>query len=158
MLTLLLTGCWLYPAPPGPDTAAFYSGDTSISDVTWGCDADEGTWTFSVMTQGWTSGGLVSMSDDGRRLEAHELLTLEAAADGSWEELLLNLDIESDPQLVVSGKSTRYLCNEATRSALAYRLVVYTPENDGVADCRVWGRDLDWNALAGYSPCDTRLE
>ena len=72
--------------------------------------------------------------------------------------MLLSLDIESDPQLVVSGKSTRYLCNAATRATMSYRLVVYTPENDGVADCRVWGQELDWNALAGYSPCDTRLE
>ncbi len=155
----LLVACFLYPdLPSATDTAAFYEGHTLIDEVAWGCSADEGTWTVSVLTQGWTSGGLVSMSDDGLRFESHELLTLRAAPDGSWEELQLSLEIASDPALVVPGKSTRYLCNSATRASLAWRLVVSDPIEDSTADCRVWGPDLDWNALAGYSGCDTRLE
>jgi hypothetical protein len=157
-LLILVTGCLFYPDPPAPDSAPFFEGDTAITSVDWTCSAEDDTWTFRIATEGWTGGGLLSMSDDGLRIEAHEVLTLEAAADGSTEELLLELEIEADPQLVVSGRSTRHLCNADTRAALAYRLVVYEAFENGVADCRVWGQELDWNAAAGYSVCDTRLE
>ncbi len=119
MLSLLL-GCLFYPDPvAAPDSASFYEGQTQIQDVAWGCSAEQGTWTVEVSTQGWTSGGLVSMSDDGYRFESHQLLTLRAAPDGSWEELRVVLDIESDPSLADPDKSTAYLCNKETHDALA---------------------------------------
>ena len=157
-MLILLAGCFLYPELPSQDTAPFYEGETRIDEVAWGCSADEGSWTVAVLTQGWTAGGLLSMSDDGLRFESHEVLTLRAARDGSWEELQLDLDIAADPALAEPGRSTRYLCNAATRASLSWRLVVFDPDDDGAADCRVWGPELDWNALAGYSRCDTRLE
>jgi len=156
---ILLSGCLFYPDPvASTDSAPFYEGETLIQDVAWGCSAEKGTWTVEVSTQGWTGGGLISMSDDGYRFESHQLLTLRAAPDGTWEELRVVLDIEADPAMAVPGKSTAYLCNAETRAALAWRLAIYNPSGEGRADCRVWGEELDWNALAGYSPCDLWLE
>ena len=155
MLLLLSLACvptdWAEESPP-------FSGDTRITSVDWGCSADADTWTFDVSTEGWTAGGLLSMSTDGLRVEAHEVLSKAAAPDGSSDQLELKLNIIADPREVEEGETTAFVCEAPTRAALAYRLVVYDGDTREVADCRVWGQELDWNAAAGYSACDTRLE
>lgn len=155
MFLALILGCkptqWTPESPPE-------LGPATITDVRWGCSADEDTWTFEVDTQSWTANGLFSMSSDGQRIEAHEILSSQAAADGSRDTLRLELDIIADAREVELGETTAFVCEAPTLSALSYRLVVYDGETREVSDCRVWGVALDWNAAAGYSDCDTPLE
>lgn len=150
---LALTGCF---GPPATDSApAFQDVPVEITAVDWACDADDDTWTFVVETTGWTSGGLVAMSD-ASRVEAHPMLSVEAAPDGTWDRLELELDIAADPRDAEDGKISGWLCDAPTLDALAFRLSVNTRGGE-TADCRVWGQDVDWSALAGYSHCAERL-
>ena len=153
MLTLLLA-CTFYPDPAGAPDAVTYEGPTEIDAVRWGCDGERDVWTVEVDTLGWTSGGSLALSG-GVTFEAHEVLSIGAAPDGSWDTLLLELEVVADPRDVEPGKTTRYLCSE--RQDLAYRLTVSGPDG-GRADCRVWGNEADWNGLAGYAECDVPLE
>ncbi|MCB9759581.1 MAG: hypothetical protein H6739_07045 [Alphaproteobacteria bacterium] len=153
MLPLLLLAC---APPPVFDDPASYEGPTLITAVTPGCSVESESWSLTVETEGWTGGGLFSMSLDGLRVEGHELLSREAAPDGSWDRLVLDLDIIADPAEVQLGETTGYLCED--EGDLAFRVVVFDPDDGQKADCRVWGQALDWNAAAGYSDCDTWLE
>lgn len=155
MLLLSLLACI---RPPGDTGPAFYEGPTSITGVTWGCSLEDEVWSLSVETLGWTANGLFSMSEGGQRVEAHELRSVEADPKGGWDHLELELDQVADPRDVVLGSSSAYVCDEPELSALSFRVVVFEPETEDKADCRVWGPELDWNAVAGYSDCDQRLE
>lgn len=154
-MMLLILACapteWAEESPP-------FEGEAQITAVDWGCSADEDEWTFEIDTEGWTSGGLLSMSTDGLRVEAHEVLSAAAAPNGAWDRLKLTLNIIADAREVEPGSSSAYVCEPPTLTALAYRLVVYDDASGEVTDCRVWGQTLDWSAAAGYSDCDTRLE
>ncbi|MEY3211258.1 MAG: hypothetical protein RIT28_1739 [Pseudomonadota bacterium] len=158
MLTGPLIPLWLLACEvPNPEAPSFFEGPALITDVVTACDAERDERRVQVTTEGWTSGGMISMSLDGARFESHKLLSSEAAEDGAWDVLSLTLDVLADPVEVVADASTAYLCDPSTESALAWRLVVYDAFTREVSDCRVWGPDLDWNAVAGYSTCDKRL-
>ncbi|MCK6520057.1 hypothetical protein L6R49_01335 [Myxococcota bacterium] len=154
LLTLWLIACDL----PSGEAPTFYEGPALITDVATACDAERDERRIEVTTEGWTSGGMISMSLDGARFESHKLLSAEAAEDGTWDVLALTLDVLADPVEVVADASTAYLCDPTTEETLAWRLVVYDAFTREVSDCRVWGPELDWNAVAGYSTCDKRLE
>lgn len=159
MLTGPLLTLWLFACEiPNPEAPSFYEGPALITDVVTACDADRDERRVEIRTEGWTSGGMISMSLDGARFESHKLLSVEAAEDGAWDVLALTLDVLPDPVEVVADASTAYLCDPSTEEALAWRLVVYDAFTREVSDCRVWGPALDWNAVAGYSTCDKRLE
>lgn len=159
MLTAPLLPLWLLAcALPSAETPTFFEGPALITDVIAVCDAERDERRFEITTEGWTSGGMIAMSLDGARFESHKLLSAEAAEDGAWDVLTLTLDVLPDPVEVVADASTAYLCDPATEDALALRLVVYDAFTREVSDCRVWGAELDWNAVAGYSTCDKRLE
>ena len=154
-LTLLgLFACDL----PNPQEPVFFEGPALITDVVTACDAERDERRMEITTEGWTSGGMISMSLDGARFESHKLLSAEAAEDGAWDVLALTLDVLPDPVEVVADSSTAYLCDPSTEDNLAWRLVVYDAFTREVSDFRVWGPELDWNAVAGYSTCDKRLE
>lgn len=155
VMLLLLLACTSAPLPPAD---SFYSGETRLGMVTPRCDADRDTRSLSVVTEGWTAGGLWSMTTDSHRVEAHTLISTAADPSGAWDELVLELDIVADPRDVVPGSSTAFLCDSATEQALSARLVIYDAQTREVVDCRLWGRIIDWNAVAGYSDCDQVLE
>lgn len=155
MLLLSLLACI---RPPGDTGGEPYEGPTSITSVTWACSLEDEQWTLSVETLGWTANGLFSISDAGQRVEGHELRSLEADALGGWDRLELTLNQVADPRDVVLGSTSAFVCDEPELSSLSFRLVVFDPDTEQKADCRVWGPDLDWNAVAGYSDCDQRLE
>lgn len=152
---LIALGC-LGP-PPADSGVTVIPTDVAITDVDWGCSADDDTWWFVVDTAGWTDGGLLAMTADQRRVEAHDLLSVEAAADGTWDRLELELDIVGDPADAVDGSKTAWLCDAETLDEMAFRLSV-SERNVGTVDCRVWGVETDWNGLAGYSTCEETLE
>ncbi|MCP4810618.1 MAG: hypothetical protein GY913_33175 [Proteobacteria bacterium] len=155
MLGPLILACW---TPPAGDTSAPAEDvAVSIQSVDWDCSADDDQWTFAVETTGWTDGGLLAMTADARRVEAHEMLSVEAAVDGSWDRLELELDIVADTSDAEDGKSSAWLCDARTLDELAFRLSV-SERTGGTIDCRVWGVETDWNALAGYSECTKSLE
>ncbi len=149
-----LLACFQPPSGGSPEDSARYDGATTLDWVEHDCDADEDTWSFTVRTVGWTSGGLLSLSADGVLVEAHDVDSAAAAPDGSWDSLKLDLDIVGDPRDAKAGTSTVWLCDAATQRDMAYRVVVYDPVTGDKADCATWGADLDWNAVAGYSACD----
>lgn len=153
-MLLVLLAC--ADAPASPDS--FYAGPTAITAVTPACDAGSDKRTLAVTTQGWTAGALWSMTTDSHRVEAHPLVSTSADPAGAWDELLLELEVVADPRDVSPGSSTAYLCDAATDQALSARLVIYDAVTEEVVDCRLWGRILDWNAVAGYSDCDKVLE
>jgi hypothetical protein len=154
LLTLSLLACDL----PSAEAPSFFEGPALITDVATACDAEQDERRIEVTTEGWTSGGMIAMSLDGARYESHKLLSAEAAEDGAWDVLKLTLDVLPDPVEVVADASTAYLCDPTTEAALSWRLVVYDAFTREVSDCRVWGPELDWNAIAGYSTCDKPLE
>ena len=149
-----LLACFQPPGDPDDADATRYEGPTELDWVEDDCDPDKDTWSFTVRTVGWTSGGLLSLSADGVVVEAHDIDSAASAEDGSWDSLKLDLDIVGDPRDAQPGKSTVWLCDAATLEAMSYRVVVYDPETGDKADCAVWGADLDWNDAAGYSACD----
>lgn len=153
-MILGLLACFSVPKPDADSALVPFAGATELDWVEADCDADEDQWTVTVRTIGWTSGGLLSMSADGHTVEAHDLESAAAAPDGSWDSLKLELDIVGDPRDAEPGKSTAWLCDQDTLEAMAWRVVVYDPSTGEKADCAVWGAELDWNAVAGYSACD----
>lgn len=152
MLGALILGCI---APQADDSGPVqdYDGPTTIASVATECSTEDDTWTIQIETVGWTSGGLLSMATDGRRVEAHPLVSVEADAAMRWDRLQLDLAIQADPRDVAAGTRTAWLCSDA--DALAWRVMVQDPISRDNADCVVWGQPLDWNAAAGYSDCPT---
>lgn len=154
---LALSAC-LAPHVATDDSASAepYEGPTTITGFEYGCDADADTWSLSVETEGWTSGGLWSLSADARRVEAHAIDSVEAAANGAWDRLELELDIVADPTDLEEGESSAWLCDAQTEQSMAWRVVVFDPLSGEKADCATWGAEIDWNTVAGYSVCDHR--
>ena len=153
----LLSACLAPHVDPDDSAAgAFYEGPTTLTSAEGDCSVEDDTWSLVVETEGWTSGGLWSLSADGRRVEAHEIDSVEAAANGAWDRLELELDIVADPADVEEGKSSAWLCDGPTLASMAWRVVVFDPDSGDKADCLTWGRAIDWNSVAGYSECDHR--
>lgn len=151
MLAALILACTA-PASDDSGPVADYDGPTTIESVTTSCSTEDDTWTIQVDTVGWTSGGLLSMATDGRRVEAHPLVSVESDAAMRWDRLELDLTIQADPRDFSAGTKTAWLCSDA--DAIAWRAMVQDPDTRERADCVVWGQSLDWNAAAGYSDCE----
>ena len=143
----------LPPAEAGP----FYEGTPAITALTWGCDPDESLWSFALKTEHWTGGGNIWLTRDHTRVESHRIYSDEAAANGAWDKLLLELDVATSWDEASAGSSTGWRCVE--EEDLSYLLVVYGPRGQNVADCRLWGADAAGFAEdTGVPACETWLE
>ncbi|HJN73961.1 MAG TPA: hypothetical protein QGF58_08525 [Myxococcota bacterium] len=156
-MLLALSGCLAPHVSPDDSAGAFsYEGPTTITSLEGGCSVEDDTWSLVVETEGWTSGGLWSLTADAHRVEAHEIESVEAAADGAWDRLELSLDIVADPRDAEEGKTSAWLCDGSTEANMAWRVMVSDPETGEKTDCATWGAEIDWNAIASYSECDHR--
>ena len=97
------------------------------------CDVDAGEWTLQAEADAWTSGGRLYFGTD-TLLESHYVRSVSAAADGSHDELSLDLDIVGDWREQEDGSSTAVRCAE--RVDLVF--VIYDRDGD-VSDCLARG-------------------
>ncbi len=138
-------------SPPIPETP-------EIESVSSSCSSAEDTRTVEVQTRGWTGGGRVSFTLDGRSIEEHPLQSVEADANGEWDILRVDLRIVADPQQVAKGSNTALLCDTETEAALSTRLGIFSPNSREEVDCRVWGPDQTWELIGEYPACERVLD
>jgi len=166
----LLTGCDFILKPPtdavpvGDDTYMTDIGEddapdigvtepdypdyeTTFEDIGWSCDA-EAYW-FAGNTEGLSTGGWLYMYQTGSSTpwnEDHPVPVYDAALDGSWTQLYLDLiSVYPDPSAVVSGSTTLYECSGATRLEATLPVVLELDGADGTIaiECVVWGHNPD---------------
>ncbi len=142
-------------ADTGPATPV--SGDPTLQAATWGCSEDEDRWSLTAEANRWTGNGGLALTLDGLYVEEHEVRSVEAARDGTWDRLALDLEIVADPREVAPGERTAFLCDPPTRDGLAARLWIHPPSSSAIADCWTWGPPVDW-AAAGYTSACTAVE
>ncbi len=138
-------------------SSAVSSALPTFSDLGWSCSAEDDTWTFSAEATAWTAGADLALSLDATYIEEHAMASEKAADDGSWDQLVLELDIVADPRDQARNNTTAFLCDTNTEASLALRVALLTPDTAEEADCRIAGGELDWQAL-GYDSCETRWE
>jgi hypothetical protein len=150
---LLHSAC---PADSSLDTAphhGLHDEPPLIDRISFGCSSETPSWSFEVLTRGWTGSGTLYMATRTDYLERHVVRSVEAATDGTSDHLELDLLIVPDWRDAVSGASTAFLCNASTRAALNYRLMVHDTRGED-ADCRSWGADPTFfDGLADVPAC-----
>jgi hypothetical protein len=148
-------GCIGHERFAGAEGEPLYSEPPSIADIRWGCDAEEGAWSFDLDAVHWTANGYLWLATASDYLEQHAIRSVSAASDGSWDQLSLELDIVADWRDAASGSSTAFLCNTPTLQAMSFRVVIYTPGDNTQADCRSWGADPElFDGVQGVPACD----
>lgn len=146
---------FLGPGACGPPTWPEHNG-TSIPDGPPAitafellCDLESEEWELTVEADAWTGGGDLYLTVDGIYVEAHGVDSDSAAADGSADELELELDMVGDWREVNEGSSTVFTCG-AEADAL---FVLYDLEGEPT-DCRAAGPDADrWGDIDGAVAC-----
>jgi hypothetical protein len=140
-----------------PEAVLFHDEDPVLEAVDYECNSDDGSWTFRLQTTGWTGGGRLYIAEESDGVEQHKIVSAEAAANGSWDCLIEELDIAEDWTLAQSGSSTRWLCSDEPR--LSFMVQVYDPRADAVADCAAWGANSDlWHTVEGLDACTEFLQ
>jgi hypothetical protein len=155
-LILLALACQVPIQPLPEDTQAPPPQPPQIETITATCSSSEDKRILEVHTLGWTGGGRVSFTLDGRSIEEHPLDSIEADADGAWDTLRLDLEIVANPQDVARGSRSAYLCD--AESPLSVRLAVYSTGTSEEADCRSWGPDQAWELIGDYPDCELTLD
>jgi len=153
-----MLACQTPPSPQLEETGAPFSGTPEIESVSSSCSSEQDERSVEVHTRGWTGGGRISFTVDGRTIEEHPLHSVEADANGEWDTLRVALTIVADPSQAAKGSSTALLCDPETNEALSMRLGVFSPNSQEEADCRVWGPDQAWEIIGEYPACDRVLE
>lgn len=148
VLALLTVGCApIAPTPAGePPTLS----TPRIVEASLTCDADDAAWTLEVLADAWTGGGVSVWTVDGVYVEVHKVLSVVAAADGSADELLLELGIVEDWREAASGATTNFSCPTDPNVVFVLDDVHGDP-----VDCRAWGPDPSvWEQVADISACE----
>ena len=146
-------GTHLKPEEPGP----LFEEPPTIESIDWQCDPVESEWSFEIETQHWTGGGWIWMGKSSSNAEAHRIKSIQAAADGSSDRLVLKLDIAADWRDASRGSSTRWMCSDLPE--LTFLATVYDARADDVQDCRTWGLDTSlWSRIESAHECDVLLE
>ncbi len=155
----LSVGCVGHERFAGAQGEVLYDEVPSISEIRWDCTIEDATWAFEVDTVNWTANGTLWLATAPDYVEQHAVRSISAAHDGSWDLLSLELDIVSDWRDASSGSSTAFLCDTATVEAMGYRLAIYTPGSEDLADCRSWGADPTlFDGIEGVAACDQLWE
>ena len=151
---LVLIGCI---EPGGGEVGEpLYSGVPHITDLSWSCSVDEETWSFEVLTDAWTANGNVYLAQTAAYLERHPLSSIEAAADGTSDRLVAEVDIVADWRDAAPGSGSAFACNDTTEATLDFRVVVYVPGTSDEGDCRTWGPDTTvFDTFETVPTCDT---
>jgi len=124
-----------------------------ISSISLDCDEQQARWSLELLANAWTGNGELWFSTDGRYIEVHPIVSIEAAADQSSDQLTLSLQVVSDWKQVELGSTTVFNCHSP---GLAGRIRLYAVDGNTEADCRRFGEDL-WEAW-GYRSCDQVIE
>ena len=103
-----MLACHPPSSPQLEETGAEVPENPEIESVSSNCSSTEDKRTVEVQTRGWTGGGRVSFTLDGRNIEEHPLQSVEADAHGQWDTLRVELTIVADPQQVSKGSSTAH--------------------------------------------------
>ncbi len=101
------------------------------------CDRDAERWVFTAQTDAWTAGIAWWWTADGEWIEAHLARSVEAAPDGTADEVRAELDIVSSRQDVSSGSSTAFVCADELSAVFEVRAL----DNETVTDCFIWGSE-----------------
>lgn len=133
---LLLFAC-LGPSSSDSDLPAFQLTVPTLETVTVVCDVDAATWTAKAHATSWTGGGRLLLTRGDDYFEAHAVNAIRSAADGSSEDLRLEIDVVDDWREQGAGSSTVFGCAPAT----SWRFLLYDLEGEAV-DCREQGLDL----------------
>jgi hypothetical protein len=153
---LLLISC--APANTGGSNVdLFHPEDPVLQAAEGACNSIDGLWTFRIQTRGWTGGARLYIARDSSSVEQHSLHSVEAAADGSWDCLIEELEVEEDWTLAQSGSSSQWLCSD--EPFLSFMVQVDNPQGDAVADCAAWGSQPElWSEVDGLAPCTEFLQ
>jgi len=159
MAAALLAGCIGHERFAGAQGEALYDEVPSIDNIRWDCSIDDATWTFEVDTVNWTANGKLWLATSADYVEQHAVRSISAAHDGSWDQLSLELGIVADWRDASSGSSTAFLCDTATVESMGYRLAIYTPGSEELADCRSWGAvPTLFDGIDGVAACELLWE
>jgi hypothetical protein len=136
----------------GPD----YTGEPTITAVRWSCDAEDNRWVFTVDTEQWSSGGRVWLGRSSVSNESHPLASIEAAGDGSADQLQIKLSVATDWRTANSGSSSQYTCEDKWN--LSYIITVHDTEQGHTTDCRLWGAEPEmWGRVDVAPTCEKSL-
>ncbi len=152
---VLSAGCIGHERDAGAKGEPLFSEPPSIEAIRWGCDAAEATWRFELDTVNWTANGDLWLAKSADYTEQHTLKSVEAARDGTWDALVLELDIVPDWRDAAEGSSSAFLCDPPTLEAISFRVAVYTPGSEEQSDCASWGAEPDlFDRIEGIVECD----
>lgn len=101
-----------------------------------------------MQTLGWTQGGRLWLTRDGRYAEVHPIPSVAAAPDGSEDRLGLTLSIAADWRAARPGSSTAFLCEPAPDALLAI-----FDRQGALADCTSLGEGDAWRELEELPDC-----
>lgn len=151
LLPFLLLGCLPGPMPPdvpGP----LELRPASITSLERDCDLELERWRFDVLADGWSGGGRLWMTVAGDYVEQHVVNSRRAAADGSSDELRLELPIVGDWREAVPDSSTAMHCSDDPNGLFA----LYDLDAETVLACRSWGPDPGiWTEIVdGLPSCE----
>lgn len=127
----------------------------TIATATLSCAPDSGKWALNVGTERWTGGAELRMSTDGLYVEAHPVLSVEAAGDGSADRLELNITFVADFQDVSPGATTAFNCGTPALQGL---ITVFERDGKTPADCRFFGTDSALFASWDWETCTDSIE
>jgi hypothetical protein len=116
---------------PDSDLPPAQHDTPEIAEFNVRCDVDRAMWILQATATAWTGGGRLWMSRDAAYVEQHPVRAVRSAADGSAEDLRLELDFVSDWREQSAGASTAFVCEPPT----AWRFVLFDLSGAPV-DCR----------------------
>ncbi len=122
-----------------PEKETLSAGEPAIQTFSWSCDVEDALWSFEVETKNWSHSASVALAIEASYLETHTLRSSGAAADGTSDSLIVELDIVADWQDATSGSSTAFLCTAVNLETLNGRLFVYALPGGTLADCANFG-------------------
>ncbi|MDI7269006.1 MAG: hypothetical protein QME96_13540 [Myxococcota bacterium] len=136
---LAFLACVPRDLPKADTDGPFVEGTPAIEALSWACDPGAARWTFEARTDAWTGGGKLWVARTVDDIEKHRVYSDSAAGDGSWDCLVLDLDVVADWRDAEGGTSIRWHCSDALE--LSFTLQVDDPRGATTTDCRTWGAD-----------------
>jgi hypothetical protein len=156
ILALLALAC----APKGQQEASSLetrgSQGSEILETSYECDVEAGEWSFRVLTSGWSAGMRLWMALDPETWERHTGYSVGAAADGSEDELAIELDVVADWRDAADGSRTRFRCQD--EEALAFQISTYDREGALEVDCLRFGVEGVLDQIDEVSDCEASVE
>ncbi len=156
ILALLSLAC----APKGQQEVSTLetrgSQGSEILELSYACDVEDESWSFRVLTSGWSGGMRLWMALDPATWERHTGTSIGAAADGSEDELAIDLDVVADWRDASDGSRTRFRCQD--EEALAFQISTYDRAGEQQVDCLRFGVEGVLEQIESVSECEASVE